>query len=116
MAVYMYQAAYTPESWATQVKEQQDVRERVNAVIEQFGGRIINIWYAFGEYDVIGIFEMPDNVSTASVAIAFAAPMVKTVIAKRNLKITRITHLLDFVPRRLVAHSSTPKSGSESSL
>ena len=73
MAFYMYQAAYTPESWATQVKEQQDVRERVNAVIEQFGGRLVSVWYAFGEYDVVGIFEMPDNVSTATVAIAFAA-------------------------------------------
>ena len=49
------------------------MRERVNPIIEQFGGKLVNVWYAFGEYDVIGIFEMPDNVSTATVAIAFAA-------------------------------------------
>ena len=73
MAFYMYQAAYTPESWATQVKEQQDVRERVKPIIEQFGGKLVSVWYTFGEYDIVGIFEMPDNVSTATVAIAFAA-------------------------------------------
>jgi uncharacterized protein with GYD domain len=73
MALFLYQAAYTPESWATQIKEQQDVRERVNPVVEQFGGRLVGVWYSFGEYDVVGIFEMPDNVSTATIAIAFAA-------------------------------------------
>ena len=73
MALYMYQVAYTSESWATQIKEQQDVRERVTAAIEQFGGKLISVWYAFGEYDVVGVFEMPDNVSAATVAIAFAA-------------------------------------------
>ena len=73
MAFYMYQAAYTPESWVTQIKEQQDVRERVNTAIAQFGGKLVDVWYSFGEYDVVGIVEMPDNVSMATVAIAFAA-------------------------------------------
>ena len=73
MPYYLYQAAYTPEAWATQIKNPQDVQERVKAIVEQFGGRTIGTWYALGEYDLVSIGEFPDNVSMATVAIAFAA-------------------------------------------
>jgi uncharacterized protein with GYD domain len=73
MPYYLYQAAYTTEAWAAQLKNPQDVRGRVKAVIEQNGGTLIGPWYAFGEYDIVGIVEYPDNVSSAAVAIAFAA-------------------------------------------
>ena len=73
MAYYLYQGAYTPEAWAAQIKNPQDVRERTAAIHKQFGGKLIGIWYAFGEYDVVAIAEYPDTVSIASVAIAFAA-------------------------------------------
>jgi uncharacterized protein with GYD domain len=73
VAYYLYQSAYTPEAWAAQVKNPQDVRERTQAVVEKFGGRVVGIWYAFGEYDLVSIAEFPDNVSVATVVIAFAA-------------------------------------------
>jgi uncharacterized protein with GYD domain len=73
MPYYLYQAAYTPEAWATQIKNPQDARERVQAVIEQNGGKLIGLWYAFGEYDILGIGEYPDNVSAATVSVVFAA-------------------------------------------
>ena len=31
------------------------------------------MWYAFGEYDVLALVEMPDNVSAASVISSVAA-------------------------------------------
>ena len=73
MPYYLYQAAYTPESWAAQIKNPQDIRKRVQAVTEQNGGRIVGLWYAFGEYDLIAIGEYPDNVSVATAVVAFAA-------------------------------------------
>lgn len=73
MPYYLYQAAYTPEAWAAQIKNPQDVRERIATITEQFGGKLVGLWYAFGEYDVVGIAEYPDNMSMASVSIAFAA-------------------------------------------
>lgn len=73
MPYYLYQAAYTPEAWATQIKNPQNVQERVQAVMEQNGGKVIGIWYAFGEYDIVGIAEYPDNVSAATVSVVFAA-------------------------------------------
>jgi len=69
----MYQAAYTPEAWAAQIKNPQDVRERTQAMMEKLGGRLVGTWYAFGEYDIVSIAEFPDNVSVATAVIAFAA-------------------------------------------
>jgi uncharacterized protein with GYD domain len=73
MARYLFQAAYTSEAWAAQVKNPQNRIEVVRPVIERLGGRIECAYFAFGEYDVIGIMEMPDNVSAAAFSLAGSA-------------------------------------------
>ena len=70
MAYYLIQASYTPEGWAAQVKNPQDVRERVQASMAKVGGKVIGAWYAFGEYDLVAIVEYPSNVNVAAYAIA----------------------------------------------
>jgi len=42
-------------------------------VIEKLGGRIESAWFSFGDYDIVVITELPDNVSAAAIAMAFAA-------------------------------------------
>jgi uncharacterized protein with GYD domain len=39
----------------------------------KLGGKLQNGWYAFGEYDLVLICEMPDNVSAAAVSLSAAA-------------------------------------------
>ena len=39
-------------------------------MIASLGGRVECIYYAFGKYDVVAIFDMPDNVSAAAFALA----------------------------------------------
>jgi uncharacterized protein with GYD domain len=73
MARYLFQAAYTSEAWAAQVNSPQNRLEAVRPVVERLGGRIESIYYAFGEYDVLGIVEMPDNVSMSAFSLAVAA-------------------------------------------
>jgi uncharacterized protein with GYD domain len=73
MALYMYQAAYTAESMAAQIKEPQDRIEAVRPALEAMGGKIIAGGYPFGEYDVLVLFEAPDETTAASVAMAVAA-------------------------------------------
>jgi uncharacterized protein with GYD domain len=73
MPHYLSQVSYTPEAWARLVANPQDRIEAVRGPIEKLGGRIHNAFFAFGEYDVVLITEMPDNVSAAAIAIAFAA-------------------------------------------
>jgi uncharacterized protein with GYD domain len=73
MARYLFQASYTSEAWAAQVSHPQNRIEVIRPVIERLGGQFECAYLAFGEYDVIGIMEMPDNVSAAAFSLAAAA-------------------------------------------
>lgn len=74
MAIYMYQAAYTAESWAAQLKHPQNRIESVGHMLcEAAGGKLLGAWYEFGDYDFMIVAEMPDAESMASVALAIAA-------------------------------------------
>ena len=73
MAYYLLQVAYAPEAWATLVKNPQNRIEVVRPAVEGLGGKIQGSWIAFGEYDLVAIFEMPDNVSAAAFSIAVSA-------------------------------------------
>ena len=72
MPLYMYQASYTSEAWKTQIQNPQNRLEQVRPMVEANGGKILGLYYAFGEYDVVGIIEAPDNVSISALAIAIA--------------------------------------------
>jgi uncharacterized protein with GYD domain len=73
MPYYLVQSAYTPEAWATLIKNPQDRNEAVRPVIERLGGRLHGAWFAFGEYDIVAIVEMPDNVNVAAFSLAASA-------------------------------------------
>jgi uncharacterized protein with GYD domain len=73
MATYLFQASYTSEAWAAQVQNPQNRLDVVRPVIERLGGRIECAYLVFGEYDVVLIVEMPDNVSMAAFSLAAAA-------------------------------------------
>ncbi|OFZ87481.1 MAG: GYD domain-containing protein [Betaproteobacteria bacterium RBG_16_66_20] len=70
MAYYMVQAAYTAEAIAAMVKKPEDRAAAIRPVVEKLGGKLEGIWFCFGEYDVVGISELPDNVSAAAFAFA----------------------------------------------
>lgn len=70
MPRYMAQVAYTADAWKTQIGHPVDPAERVGPVIASLGGSIECLYYAFGEYDVVAIFDMPDNVTAAAFALA----------------------------------------------
>jgi uncharacterized protein with GYD domain len=73
MSLYLVQVAYTNEAWAAQVNNPLDRREVVGPVIERLGGYIERAYYAFGDYDVVLIIEMPDDVSAAAFSLAVSA-------------------------------------------
>ena len=74
MPLYMYQFAYTPESWAAQIKNPQNRIDTVGpAVCEAAGGKMIGAWLCFGEHDAVLIADMPNIESMTSVAVALAA-------------------------------------------
>jgi uncharacterized protein with GYD domain len=74
MSLYMYQLAYTPESWASQIKNPENRVETVaRTACEAVGGKFIGGWLSLGEYDAVFIFDVPDVESVAAVALAVAA-------------------------------------------
>lgn len=83
MAYYLVQVGYTSEAWSAVMKNPQDRSEAVRPAIEKLGGKIERFWMSFGEYDIIGVVEMPSNVSAAAFAIAVSAGG-----ACRNIKTT----------------------------
>lgn len=73
MPYYLVQASYTPEAWARLVENPEDRRESLRAMTERAGGSLHGSWLAFGDYDVIFIYEMPDNTRVASALMAAAS-------------------------------------------
>ena len=73
MALYMYQASYTAKSMAAQLKEPQDPVEAIRSALEDVGAELVVAGFPFGEYDVLVVYEAPDDVTAASVAMAVAA-------------------------------------------
>ncbi|MBX6773346.1 MAG: GYD domain-containing protein [Chloroflexi bacterium] len=86
MALYMTQFAYTADAWKALTRSPEDRREAIGALAQRLGGRLVSLYYAFGEYDGVVISDMPDDVSAAALAIAAAAP--------GHLKAMRTTRLL----------------------
>lgn len=73
MPYYLVQAAYTSEAWAALVKAPQNRLDAVRPVIEKLGGKIEGGWLAFGEYDVVLVCQMPNNVNATAFSMAASA-------------------------------------------
>ena len=73
MPFFLHQVSYTPETLARLIANPQDRFEAVRGPIEKLGGKIKDSYFAFGQHDAVMITEMPDNVSAAAIALAFAA-------------------------------------------
>ena len=72
MPLYLSRFSYTPETWARLVANPEDRRTAAEAYIESVGGRLHGFWYAFGAHDGFTLWEAPDNVSMAAVALALS--------------------------------------------
>ena len=73
MAKYLYQISYTPESVAAMLKSPQNRVEAVTPVIERLGGKVEAFWMSLGDYDIVGVCEMPDNVSSTAFSMTVKA-------------------------------------------
>ena len=73
MPLFMFQGAYSSDSWATQVQDQPDPVARIGRLAEACGGRLESLFYSFGEYDIVLILDMPDDEAAAAFALAGSA-------------------------------------------
>ena len=73
MPLYLTRFSYTPETWARLIERPEDRRAAAEQYIESVGGKLHGFWYAFGEHDAYSLWEAPDNVGMAAVALAITA-------------------------------------------
>ena len=73
MPLYLTKFSYTPETWARLIANPEDRRKAAQTYIESVGGKLHGFWYAFGAHDGYSLWEAPDNVSMAAVALAIGA-------------------------------------------
>ena len=84
MPKYLIQASYVGEGLKGLIKEGGTKRlETVAKTIEAMGGKLECMYYAFGDFDVIGIADMPDNASSVAFSMminASGAISAKTIV------------------------------------
>src|SRR6476659_6953137 len=73
VALYLTRFSYTPETWARLIANPEERRKAAQSYLESVGGKLHGFWYAFGEQDGFNLWEAPDNVSMAAVALAIGS-------------------------------------------
>ena len=87
MPKYMVQASYVGEGLKGLLNEGGTKRrETVARAIEGMGGTLESFYFAYGDYDVVGIVDMPDNVS--SVAFSLMVNASGVIKAKTTVLLT----------------------------
>ena len=69
MPLYMSQFSYTAEAWAALARSPEDRSEAVSQLVESVGGRLVSLYYSFGEYDGLIIIEAPDEKAAAAAVL-----------------------------------------------
>jgi uncharacterized protein with GYD domain len=71
MPKYLVEARYTAEGAKAIARDGGAARRAAAAkMIEGLGGKLEAFYFAFGDVDVYAIFELPDSVAAAAVALA----------------------------------------------
>jgi uncharacterized protein with GYD domain len=92
MPLYLYQAAYTPESLAAQMKNPVNRLDVVAEQIRPTGARFVAGGFSLGEHDIAVVMEAPDDTTMAAVAVAISAGG-----AVRNAQTTRLLSGAEYV-------------------
>jgi uncharacterized protein with GYD domain len=71
MPLYLWQASYTAEGTKGLVKDGGSKRrEFIKQMVEKLGGKLHAFYYSFGDADVVGITEFPDEASALALSMA----------------------------------------------
>jgi uncharacterized protein with GYD domain len=68
MSYYLFQWKYKDPAIQAMIETPQDRAAELRKAVEAFGGRMHQFFFAFGDYDGLGIVEFPNNESCAACA------------------------------------------------
>ncbi|MEM7026268.1 MAG: GYD domain-containing protein [Pseudomonadota bacterium] len=72
MPYYMTQAKYSKDAVQALLANPQDRGAVVSKLFEAIGGKLHHCFFAFGEDDIVVLYEAPDNTSAAAAILAVA--------------------------------------------
>lgn len=73
MPMYMFKGRYTSAAFKAMVDTPQDREAAARPLIEAVGGKLHNLFFCFGEDDVLAIVEAPNDEAMAAAAMAIGA-------------------------------------------
>ncbi len=73
MATYLFQYSYALDSVKGMVAKPHNRREAAEKVIAAAGGRLLDMYFCFGDYDGIATAEFPSNVDAAAASLAISS-------------------------------------------
>ena len=86
MAHYLIQVSYSKEGIGALLAKPQDRAAAVRPVVEGMGGKLDSLYFAFGDYDVIAVAELPDNLTAAALAMAIGGTRADQMALFRALR------------------------------
>jgi uncharacterized protein with GYD domain len=73
MPHFMIQASYNAEAWRKLLQHPEDRRAAIGSLVERAGGRLVDLWFTFGDHDIVFVFEAPDSLAAGAVSVAGTA-------------------------------------------
>ena len=73
MATYLFQFSYSLDSVRGMVAKPHNRREAAEKVIAAADGRLLDMYFCFGDYDGIATAEFPSNVDAAAASLAISS-------------------------------------------
>lgn len=72
MPFYMTQTKLSNDAIKALIAKPQDRRGPIAKMLEAVGGKLHHYFFALGDYDIVILYEAPDNVSAASAVLTAA--------------------------------------------
>src|SRR5438128_2662664 len=86
MPLYMYQGTMTSEALAALTKNPQNRAEPLSLLCQKLGGKLVDFYYCFGDYDAVSLIEAADDAAMTAIVLATVSP--------GHIRSTRTTRLI----------------------
>ncbi len=73
MAFYLVRAKVAREFMKALVERPEDRLVTTTRLLQGIGGRLHYYFFCFGEYDIVLVYELPDNISSASLSMVLTS-------------------------------------------
>ena len=100
MSRYLFQVSYSQEAWKSMIAKPQNRLDLVGEMLSSHGITIVDGYATFGEYDLIAIFEAPDDKTVAAASILVSSsvfigipPWSASNLSKSNCPVSASTTL-----------------------